>query len=158
MAVKVLLPLDGGCQCGAVRFRISTPPEWISNCHCTNCQKISGGAFAVNAIVAEDVFTFLKGAPKRTEWIAASGNRRYGLFCGDCGARIVHGQTPSSGYLSLRCGGFDDKSWVEPVGDIWTASAQPWIRFVGERIEWPGQPSDHRPFLERYKAQGRFAH
>lgn len=125
MTGKVSLPLLGGCHCGALRYELSAPPLSIYNCHCTNCQKITGSAFVVSAIVREDSFAFLKGAPKRVEWVSDAGNQRYGRFCGDCGSRIVHGQTPSSGFLSLRAGTFDDTSWVEPVGDIWTKSAQP---------------------------------
>ncbi|HXI87887.1 MAG TPA: GFA family protein, partial [Parvularculaceae bacterium] len=83
----VELPIFGGCQCGAVRYRLTAPPLWVSTCHCTNCQKISGSAFAVNATVREDAFAIDKGAPKTAEWTADSGNRRFGLFCAACSSR-----------------------------------------------------------------------
>lgn len=155
MSDEVSLPQPGGCQCGAVRYALSAPPLMIYNCHCTNCQKIGGGAFATSATVAEAAFSIVKGAPKRTEWTSDAGNRRYGLFCGDCGSRLAHGQAPSIGLLSLRAGTLDDTGWVEPVGDIWTRSAQPWIRFAA--LTAPEQPTDYGPFVEAYRAQGRFA-
>lgn len=151
---KVALPLAGGCFCGALRYQLSAPPLMIYNCHCTNCQKITGGAFTVAASVIESALVFTKGAPKRTAWKADSGNERFGLFCGDCGSRIANGQTPSIGLLSLRAGTFDDTRWVEPVGDIWTKSAQGWVTFRGLTAE--GQPKDYGPFIEAYRAQGRF--
>ena len=148
------LPLHGGCLCGALRFELSAPPLTIYNCHCTNCQKITGSAFTVAGTVPEAALSFVKGAPARIEWKADSGNARYGLFCGACGSRIANGQAPSNGFLSFRCGTFDDTSWVEPVGDIWTKSAMTWVRF-GE-ITTPEQPKDYGPFLEAYRRQGRF--
>jgi len=149
--------LVGGCLCGGVRYRLTQPPLMIYNCHCTNCQKITGSAFVVSATIIASSFEITKGEPKRYEWMSDAGNERFGLFCGNCGGRIAHGQTPPNGFLSLRAGTFDDTSWIEPVGDIWTKSAQPWIKFSGDRLSTEGQPTDYAPFIERYRAQGRFA-
>lgn len=151
---KVPLPQSGGCHCGAVRYALSAPPLMIYNCHCGNCQKITGSAFTIAATIPEASLSFTRGEPKRVEWTADSGNVRFGLFCGACGSRIANGQVPSIGMLSLRAGTFDDVSWVEPVGDIWTKSAQKWVRFGALTAE--GQPRDYGPFIERYRAQGRF--
>ena len=151
----VTLPLAGGCQCGALRYAISQPPMMVYNCHCTNCQKIGGGAFSTPVTVLESSFAFTKGEPRTYEFSADSGNRRYGWFCGECGSRIAHGQRPAGGILSVRGGTFDDTSWIEPVGDIWVRSAQPWVAF-GDRIRTEQQPGDYAPFIERYRAQGRF--
>jgi hypothetical protein len=126
----------------------------IYNCHCTNCQKITGSAFTISAAVPEAALEFTRGTPRRLEWSADSGNTRFGLFCGDCGSRIANGQVPSIGVLSLRAGTFDDTSWVEPVGDIWTRSAQRWLRF--DRLQSEGQPADYASFVAAYRAQGRF--
>lgn len=151
---KVALPLIGGCHCGALRYQLSAPPLMIYNCHCTNCQKITGSAFTVAATVVERALVFTKGVPKRLNWKADSGNERFGLFCEACGSRIANGQTPSNGLLSLRAGTFDDTSWVEPAGDIWTKSAQGWVVFRGLTAQ--EQPTDYAPFVEAYRAQGRF--
>jgi hypothetical protein len=153
----VTLPLVGGCQCGALRYEITQAPLMIYNCHCTNCQKVGGGAFSTPITVVEPSFAFTKGKPRTFEWKSDAGNTRFGWLCGDCGSRIAHGQNPSSGILSVRSGTLDDTSWVEPVGDIWTRSAQPWVALSSERISHEKQPTDYAPFVERFRRQGRFA-
>lgn len=150
------LPLVGGCACGALRYEVSAAPFMVYNCHCRNCQKTSGSAFNVSTTIAEAAFRFTQGEPTRIEWTSAAGSTRWGWLCGACGSRIVQGQTPSNGVLSLRAGTLDDTSWVQPVGDIWTASAQPWVKFVDDGIQTEGQPKDYAPFLAAFKAQGRF--
>lgn len=151
---KVTLPQKGGCHCGALRYELSAPPMMIYNCHCANCQKITGSAFVVSATIPEAAFAFTSGEPKKVEWMSDAGNKRFGYFCGDCGSRIAHGQIPSIGFLSLRAGTFDDTSWVEPVGDIWMKSAQGWVRPLP--LTSQGQPTDYGPFVDAYQAQGRF--
>ena len=152
----VALPIAGGCHCGALRYEVSQPPVMIYNCHCTNCQKISGGPFSTPATIFEAALVFTKGEPARVEWKADSGTVRFGLFCAACGGRIANGQTPTNGMLSLRSGTFDDASWVEPVGDIWIRSAQAWVTLPENRLRAEQQPADYAPFLERYRAQKRF--
>lgn len=152
----VALPLEGGCQCGELRYELTAPPLMIYCCHCTNCQKITGSAFVLSATIPESAFAFTKGAPQKTEWTSDAGNKRFGWFCGDCGCRIAHGQTPSIGFLSLRAGTFDDTSWVRPSGHIWVKSAQPWVTFEPDDILCDGQPTDYAPFVERFSAQGLF--
>jgi hypothetical protein len=153
----VALPLTGGCQCGALRYEITQPPLMIYNCHCTNCRKIGGGAFATPITVLEATFAFTQGTPHTYEWKSDAGNTRFGWLCPTCGSRIAHGQTPSSSVLSVRSGTLDDSSWVEPVGDIWTRSALPWVSLSGQRIEVEQQPTDYAPFVERFRRQGHFA-
>ena len=153
----VALPLVGGCQCGALRYEITEPPVMVYNCHCTNCQRIGGGAFSTPMTILETAFAFTKGQPRTIEWLSDAGNRRVGWFCGACGSRIAHGQIPGSGVLSVRSGTLDDTSWVEPVGDIWTRSAQPWVAPSPDRLRFERQPTDYAQFVERFRRQARFA-
>ena len=153
----VELPLVGGCHCGGLRYAISEPPIMVYNCHCSNCQKIGGGAFSTPVTVRESSFAFTNGEPRTYEWTSDAGNRRFGWFCGECGSRIAHGQIPAAEILSVRGGTLDDTSWIEPVGDIWTRSAQRWVAQAGERIRTDQQPKDYIPFIQRFHAQGRFA-
>lgn len=152
----VKLPLIGGCSCGAVRYEVSAPPMMIYNCHCTNCQKVSGSAFNVSMTIMESALAFTQGAPALVEWKSDAGSTRTGLFCGACGSRIANGSAPSRGVLSLRAGTLDDTSWVRPVGDTWTRSAQPWVRFVEGGIQTEKQPADYAPFVEAFRRQGLF--
>ena len=144
------LPLAGRCQCGALRYSVSAAPVMLYACHCANCQKQTGSAFVLAATIAETAFSFVSGEPSRVAWRSDAGTERYGLFCGDCGARIVNGQTPSIGLYSLRAGTLDDTSWVRPAGHIWMRSAQSWFRPEAEDIVCERQPTDYAPFVERF--------
>ncbi|MEL6212535.1 MAG: GFA family protein [Pseudomonadota bacterium] len=155
-AANPSLPLGGGCQCQKLRYEISAPPLMIYCCHCTNCQRATGGAFVVAVTILEPSLTFVKGEPAKTFWTSDAGNSRVGYYCGDCGARIANGGEPSIGVLSLRGGTFDDTSWLRPAGHIWTKSAQPWMKFDDAMILTPGQPADYAPFMEHFKAQKLF--
>ena len=148
------LPLVGGCSCGALRYELSAPPLMVYNCHCTNCQKIGGAAFHTAATVMESAVRFTAGVPSRVEWTADSGARRFGCFCGACGTRIANGAVPSNGVLSLRTGTLDDTSWVRPVGDTFTSSAQPWVSFVEGGLRYERAPPDWSPFVAAFAAQG----
>jgi hypothetical protein len=148
------LPLAGGCACGALRYELSEPPLMVYNCHCRNCQKISGSAFATPMTVMEASLSFTRGRPSRINWVSDAGNERYGLFCGSCGSRIANGQVRSKGTMSLRSGTLDDTTWVKPAGDIWTRSAQPWASFVEGGVHVERQPTDYGPFIEGFRAQG----
>ena len=150
------LPLTGGCSCGALRYKVHQPPVMIYNCHCTNCQKVSGGAFGMPVTVVESSLEFTQGAPARVEWSSDAGNPRFGWYCSACGSRIANGQVKSNGLLSLRGGTLDDRSWLQPVGDIWTRSAQPWVRFVEGGLRAEQQPTDYAPFIAAFRAQGKF--
>lgn len=152
----VALPLTGGCMCGALHYEVSAPPIMVYNCHCTNCQKISGTAFNTSVTVTEASVQFTAGEPARVEWVSDKGTTRYGLFCGACGSRIVNGGKPSTGVFSLRAGTLDDTSWVQPVGDTFTRSAQPWVRFVEGGLRAETLPADFSPFVAAFRAQGRF--
>ena len=81
---------------------------------------------------------------------------RYGLFCGDCGNRVAHGQTPTRGVLSIRSGTLDDTSWIIPVGDIWTTSAQSWTKMSPERLQYPRQPEDYAALFAAFSGLGLF--
>jgi len=140
-------------MCGEVRYELSAMPLMIYNCHCTNCQKISGTAFNTSVIVPEAALRFTAAAPKRVEWTSDVGTTRCGLFCGACGSRIVNGGVPSTGVYSLRAGTLDDTSWVRPVGDTFTRSAQPWVRFVEGGLRFETSPPDYGVFVAAYQAQ-----
>jgi hypothetical protein len=156
MTRKISLPIEGGCQCGALRYEIVSAPLMIYACHCTNCQRIAGSAFGLPVTIAEDSLKFTSGTPHTVNWKSDSGNARFGTFCGDCGCRIAHGQTPSNGVLSLRTGTFDDTGWVVPAGHIWTKSAQPWFKFDADDILWPEQPTDYVPLIQKFKSDFSF--
>lgn len=152
----VTLPLTGRCQCGALAYSAAQAPIMLYACHCTDCQKQSGGAFVLSATIPEPSLTFSRGRPARATWSSEAGNQRFGLFCGECGSRIANGSTPSIGFLSLRAGTLDDTSWVRPAGHIWMRSAQPWFRAAEGDLLFDHQPEDYQSLIERFAGLQRF--
>jgi hypothetical protein len=150
------LPLTGGCHCGALRYQVIAPPVMVYNCHCTNCQKVGGGAFATNLVIDPNTFGFVQGDPVEISWTSDAGNKRLGWFCGDCGGRIANGQPRGLPVITLRSGTLEDRSWVNPVADFWTKSAQPWVEFSRARPNFEYEPTDFQPLLEAFRAQGNF--
>ncbi len=152
----VALPLTGRCHCGATSYEVSQRRVVTYACHCRNCQRISGSAFALSVIVREESLV-ITGPVKRTNWVAESGNSRWGDFCADCGSRIAHGTEPSIGMLVVRAGTLDDPSWFQPTAHIWTSEAQPWFMFADDEVRFEGQPQDTAPLIERFARLGLFS-
>lgn len=117
--------LDGGCQCGAVRYRIHGEPLGLAVCHCADCQRQSGSAFGMSLAVAEADFELLAGRLKRFTVTSDSGRPKTCAFCPDCGVRIHH-QGPEP-VLSVKAGTLDDPSTLHPQAHYWTARKQPWV-------------------------------
>ena len=153
---KVDLPLTGACHCGEVTYEITSPPFVVYACHCKNCQRIAGSAFAMSLIIPQDGYTLKTGTVKRVSWTADSGNERWGDFCETCGTRICHGTEPTPGVLVIRAGTLDDATWMQPTAHIWTASAQPWFMFADDDVTFEGQPPDYAPLVARFQEQGLF--
>jgi hypothetical protein len=154
------LPQTGGCSCEALRYRITVAPLMVYNCHCTNCQKIGGGAFSTNLTVASDAFEFVRGDPGKVTWTSDAGVGRFGWVCLSCHGRIAHGwEEASPPILNVRSGTLDDTSWINPVVDMWTASAQPWVALSEDRFRVERQPTelaDYQPFFEAFIDQRNF--
>src|ERR1700732_5279787 len=87
------LPLSGGCQCGAVRYEVAAEPMTVYACHCRDCQRQTGAAFALSMIVARDALRVTSGAPVdwlRSGALTASGTPTHCMMCGACGSRLLH--------------------------------------------------------------------
>ena len=83
-------PMTGGCQCGAVRYKVGGEPLALFACHCAECQRQSGSAFGLSMIVKRDDFVLERGTLKSFERATDSGRTISGHFCPDCGVRIYH--------------------------------------------------------------------
>ena len=118
----------GGCQCGAVRYRITAKPH-VTVCHCRMCQKAVGGPFAVLAAVAGPSVTWTRGAPARFR-SSDSGER---LFCSACGTPLAFADVEDGG-LELTVGSLDEPLQAAPVSAAGIESALSWVATV------PGLP------------------
>ena len=120
-------PLTGGCLCGAIRYTIDAPVTGLRACHCKNCQKHSGTAGTVNAVVPTGSFKITKGATKNyADSATQSGRTLSRHFCAECGSSIYSRRNPDPGFVVVRAGSLDDSSGMKITGHIWTATAPAW--------------------------------
>jgi len=115
---------DGGCQCGALRYRIERDPRKVAVCHCQGCQRQSGSAFGISLDVSREDFTLLSGRLRSFSVRCDSGRTKECHFCEECGTRIYHA---GDWGLSVKGGTLDDPSWIEPSAHYWTAMKQRWV-------------------------------
>ncbi|MBO6901038.1 MAG: GFA family protein [Rhizobiaceae bacterium] len=134
------LPITGGCQCGAVRYRITDRPIVFYLCHCTECQRHTSSAFGESLRLRREDLT-VDGDMACFTRISESGKRREGYFCPECGVRIVHG-TAGTEQINIKAGTLDDTSWLVPAGHIWTASKQKFMAIGIDELCWERQPDD----------------
>ena len=132
--------LTGGCLCGAVRYTVSIPVTELRACHCTHCQKASGAAGTVNAIVPSEAFRITQGKPKRYDATADSGRTLYRFFCSECGSPIYSQRATAPERVVVRAGTFDEPGDMKITANIWTRSARPWAYIDPASSQHPGQP------------------
>lgn len=140
------LPLTGGCPCGAVRYEVSAFPLLLYACHCTNCQRQSGAAFALNMPVRTSAFRLTSGAPKA--W------RRPGTaswFCPECAGRIHGARETRPQSVNVRAGTLDDTTWLTPIAHLFTRSAQKWEIFAAETPCYEDLPDDWTVLTQEWK-------
>ncbi len=113
----------GGCLCGAIRYEIDGEPFRIANCHCDDCRKATGSAYATNLFYKEEQITLLQGSPKHYDHTADSGNSMFKEFCGNCGSQVFGGGAMRPGVKSVKVGTIDDASFVKPDVNLFTAHA-----------------------------------
>jgi len=131
---------DGGCQCGAVRYRVNGKPVALTVCHCTECQRQSGSAFGMSLLVPEDGFQLLSGEPKIFTRAAESGRAVDCAFCPDCGTRVYHDPSGMQGIINVKPGTLDDRSWLAPAMHVWTKSRQAWVAIPEDVRTYDTQP------------------
>jgi len=144
--------LLGGCNCGAVRYRVTRAPLTAYICHCHLCQKRTGSAFSLSAVFPAGALQITAGQPRRTERVLPDGAKNVSWMCADCQSRI-HTQREGRPTLNLRAGTLDDTSWVRPAAQMWTSSAQPWAIVPGI-LSYEEQPTDFTPVLAAWDAAG----
>ncbi len=119
--------VQGGCLCGAVRFHFDRAAVVGSNhCHCRDCQRATGSAFATFCMVPDAAFELERGQPRGFTVKGESGGDVTRSFCGDCGSQLYSNVAVMPGFMFVKSGALDDASWMEPASDFWGSSAQPW--------------------------------
>ena len=122
------MAFDGGCTCRAVRYRMASTPLFVHCCHCRWCQRASGAAFALNAMIEADRVTLLSGAIEAVKTPTASGKGQIISRCPTCHDALW------STYAGLgeivrfvRVGTLDEPDRMPPDIHIFTSSKQPWV-------------------------------
>lgn len=121
-------PLEGGCDCKAVRYRMETAPLIVHCCHCRWCQRESGASFALNAMIEADRIAEQGHAPEMVHTPSQSGRGQLVARCPKCKV-AVWSNYPDAGPLVkfVRVGTLDYPDLLPPDIHIFTASKQPWV-------------------------------
>jgi hypothetical protein len=125
---------EGGCLCGASRYRARGAPLNIRVCHCRLCQKAIGAAFNARVLMRREAVE-LTGPIGRA---ASSPDLKRG-FCTQCGTTLF-AERASMGFMGLTFGSLDTPEAFQPTEHIWTSSKQPWLRLDDGLPQYPEGP------------------
>ena len=121
-------PLDGGCACGALRYRLQRAPMFVHCCHCRWCQRESGSAFALNALLEAERVECLGVAPELVATPTESGAGQQIARCPQCRVAVWSHYAGSGPLVKfLRVGTLDDPDLLPPAIHIFCSSKQPWL-------------------------------
>ncbi len=128
-------PLEGGCLCGAVRYRVTKAPLDSGYCHCRMCQKSSGAPLQASAEFPADAFAFIRGEAKA--YRSSPGALRH--FCPTCGSQLTFRPAENPTYVSVNLPTLDRPEVLSPRMHIWTMSRLPWFEVKDELPRYEGQ-------------------
>jgi hypothetical protein len=138
--------LEGGCACGEIRYRMNDKPLFVHCCHCRWCQRESGSAFALNAMIESDRVETIKGKPQCVPTPTNSGKGQDFFRCPTCRVALwSHYSGAGDKVKFVRVGTLDNPDALPPDIHIFTDSKQPWVVIpdgavaVGEYYDWRKQ-------------------
>jgi hypothetical protein len=131
--------IKGSCRCGKVSYQSGADPVFTGVCHCKNCQKETGSAFAAVIAVPSSSLS-MTGAVTRFVGKGDSGQPTHRTFCPVCGSTVTMQADVMAGITMLAVGTLDDVSGVKPAMQIYCDSAQPWVALGGEMQSFPKMP------------------
>jgi len=131
--------IAGGCLCGRVRYSATADPAFVGVCHCSDCQKFTGSAFAVVVGVPKSALA-IQGKLATFSKTGDSGKSIERKFCPECGSSVADEAAALPDVVMLASGTLDDASWVKPGMQTYCDSAQPWVHLQGEMKQFPKMP------------------
>jgi hypothetical protein len=163
-------PLEGGCDCRQVRYRMTSAPLFVHCCHCRWCQRESGASFALNAMIEADRVELLAGDPLLVDTPSESGRGQVIARCPHCFVALwscYSGNGPVVRFI--RVGTLDQPDALPPDIHIFTASKQPWValpagtpavpEYYDRELYWPPESLKRRaallPQIAAYQAARR---
>jgi hypothetical protein len=119
---------EGGCTCGALRYRMTRQPLIVHCCHCRWCQRETGASFALNAMIESSCLVLDRGSPEAVETPSASGKGQRILRCPACRVALWSHYAGAGDAISfVRVGTLDDPDRLPPDIHIFTSTKQPWV-------------------------------
>ncbi len=112
---------EGGCACGAVRFRANGAPIRVGMCHCMTCRRVHGSAFGAYVIFDRNAVSF---AGRTQAWHSSQAVRRH--FCPVCGS-VAFMTYADRDEIDVPLGAFDETGLVEPAYELWCKHKEPWL-------------------------------
>jgi hypothetical protein len=145
---------DGTCACGQLRYRMWSAPMFVHCCHCKDCQRQTGSAFVLNALIETDRFELQSGTPTPHTMPTDSGRPHAVFRCPDCGTAVWSEYGGLKTLRFVRVGTLDDPSVLLPDVHIYTRSKLPWITlpegvpafeaYYDSRKLWPAASLERR--------------
>lgn len=149
--------LEGGCACGAVRYRLASAPMFVHCCHCLNCQKHTGSAFVINLLIEASRVEILEGEPQPVTMPQNGGSPNEIFRCPTCLVAVWSVYGGRSQVRFVRGGTLDDPAGVSPDVHIFTRSKLPWVRlpegvpafaeYYDTKALWPAESLARRKAL-----------
>ncbi|HVT26276.1 MAG TPA: GFA family protein [Rhizomicrobium sp.] len=140
---------SGSCFCGFVRYRLTSAPMFIHCCHCRDCQKQSGGAFAINALIEADRMEVSQGDTVPVSMHTDSGRPHIIHRCPKCQTALWSNYGGRNETRFVRVSTLDDAARFAPDVHIFTRSKLPWVRlpegarvfevYYDTKTEWPAE-------------------
>lgn len=130
------MAIVGSCLCGAVRYEVSAPFQFLGNCHCSMCRKANGAAYASWGILAPGTFRWTAGEDFVQSYESSPGNTR--CFCKRCGAALVAAHSGVPGEVVI--GSVDGDPGGTPREHIFVGSKACWHEITDtlpQHPEWP---------------------
>lgn len=162
-----LFPIEGGCDCRKVRYRLESRPLFVHCCHCRWCQRESGASFALNAMIEAERVTELGQAPELVQTPSESGSGQVIARCSSCKLALWSNYAGAGPLLKfIRVGTLDNPDLLPPDIHIFTKSKQPWVllpqgvpavpEYYEREQHWPAESLARRleilPRIEAYQA------
>lgn len=130
--------LEGGCACRGVRYRLTAPPIYVHCCHCRWCQRETGSAFVLNAMIEAERVEVLNGEPLAVMTPSNSGKGQKIVRCPDCMVALWSNYAGAGDALNfVRVGTLDDPDRTPPDIHIFTDSKQPWVILPTDKPSFP---------------------
>jgi hypothetical protein len=150
--------LDGRCTCSAVRYRMTSKPLFVHCCHCRWCQRETGTAFALNAMIEADRVVLLQGEPEGVDTPSNSGKGQKIFRCAVCRVAVWSTYAGAGNAIRfVRVGTLEEPDRVKPDIHIFTSSKQPWVvlppdtpavpEYYESKRYWPAESLERRRVL-----------